>query len=67
MATLGKAVRVSVGVVGVLVMLYAVALVTLGMEDVGGPEVAIPVAVALIALRVWAVVFGFKRRRDEAA
>jgi len=67
MSTLSRAFRVFVGVIGALVVLYALALVTLGMEDIGGPRVAIPVAVALIALGVWAIAFGFKRTRDEAA
>ena len=46
--------------VGAICVLYALALVFLGMEDVGGPKVAIPAAIAVAAAGVGIIIFGFE-------
>jgi hypothetical protein len=67
MSNLAKALRVMATVLGVLLILYSLGLVVLGMEDVGGPKVAIPVAVGLTGLGILAIWLGQGKRKNEAA
>jgi quinol-cytochrome oxidoreductase complex cytochrome b subunit len=50
---------------GILLVLYSLSLIVLGMEDVGGPKVAIPAAIVLAGLGVLLVRFGLGRVRVE--
>ena len=43
------------GTGGVLLILYSIAVVTMGSEDVGGPKVAIPIALATAAFGGWTI------------
>ena len=56
--------RAVAGIVGVALILYALSLVLLGSEDVGGPSIAVPVAAGLILVGVAALVFALRARRD---
>ena len=60
------ALRVLGGLVGALLILYALALATFGMEDVGGPKVAVPVALGLIALGALALFLALRKRKNAA-
>jgi hypothetical protein len=59
--------RLLAGVTGSLLLLYSVSLAVFGMEDVGGPRVAIPLAIALAAFGVWGLVLASRTRKNEAA
>ena len=67
LALIRSAFYLLVALVGALVIIYSLALVLLGMEDVGGPKVAIPVAIGLSGLGVAIGLFGLRRLRDGAA
>ena len=67
MANRSKPVRVAATCVGLLLILYSLSLVILGMEDVGGPKVAIPVALGIAGLGVLGIMFGRGGRKNEAA
>ena len=67
MSYLLKFLRVVATIVGIVLILYSLSMVLLGMEDVGGPKVAIPVALGLSGLGVLAILLGRGRRRNEAA
>ena len=67
MSSLPKPVRVVITVLGVLLVLYSLSLVVLGVEDVGGPKVAIPVALALAGLGILGIKLGRGKRKNEAA
>ena len=62
-----RALYLLVAIVGALLLLYSLSLLLLGMEDVGGPKVAIPVAVGLAGLGVAMGLYGLRRLRNGAA
>ena len=66
-APIRRALYALVTIVGALLLLYSLSLVLLGMEDVGGPKVAIPVATALAGLGVAMGLYGMRRLRNGAA
>ncbi|MEI6150759.1 MAG: hypothetical protein WCS01_16805 [bacterium] len=48
-------------ILGVIVLLYSLAVLTIGNEDVGGPVIAVPFGLAGIAFGIWSMII--KRRR----
>lgn len=48
-------------ILGVIVVLYSLAVLTIGNEDVGGPVIAVPFGLAGVAFGVWSIII--KKRR----
>jgi hypothetical protein len=45
---------------GLIILIYCLAVITMGVEDVGGPFVAVPFGIAGIAFGIWSILI--KRR-----
>ena len=41
---------------GLIILLYSLAVITMGVEDVGGPFIAVPFGIAGIAFGIWSIV-----------
>jgi hypothetical protein len=59
--------RALVGISGIGIGLYGLALVLLGMEDVGGPKVAVPGAIACMGLSLWSLLLAVAEPNRRAA